>query len=216
MDHPIFSIVIKTNNGTFNTLDAAAILNGTATRDIAAYEQDNDGVLTQGKHRLVFFTSNVASDGLTRFYQGSCTPTAEGVVTITAYMTHGRTSKGELALDANQRTTIAKSPYLQTPGDREAATAFIQSIADAITAPGSGMTLVEPYTNTSAILDSLTAGIHYAGTTKMGFDDGRVGNGTAVVDTDAKVYGMQNLVSSFLFKFFSFLVCAVLQPPASC
>ncbi|KAL3487847.1 FAD/NAD(P)-binding domain-containing protein [Aspergillus germanicus] len=193
MDHPIFSIVIKTENGTFNTLDAAAILNGTATRDIAAYEQDNDGVLTQGKHRLVFFTSNVASDGLTRFYQGSCTPTAEGVVTITAYMTHGLTSTGELGLDADQRTTISKSPYLQTAGDREAATVFIQSMVDAITAPGSGMTLVEPYTNTSAILDSLTAGIHYAGTTKMGIDDGRVGNGTAVVDTDAKVYGMHNL-----------------------
>ncbi|KAJ0422981.1 FAD/NAD(P)-binding domain-containing protein [Aspergillus carlsbadensis] len=193
MDHPIFSIVLKTQNGTFDALDAAAILNGTARRDIAAYEQEHDGVLTQGKHRLVFFTSNVGSDGIKRFYQGSCTPTDDGVVTITAYMTHGLTSTGELALDANQRTTITKSPYLQTAGDREAATMFIQSMVDAITAPGSGMQLVEPYTNTSAILGSLTAGIHYAGTTKMGTDDGRVCNGSAVVDTDTKVYGMENL-----------------------
>lgn len=203
MDHPIFSIVIRTNNGTFNELDAAAILNGTATSDIAAYEQDNNGVLTQGKHRLIFFTSNVASDGLTRYYQGSCTPTAEGVVTITAYMTHGLTSKGELGLDTNQHTTITKSPYLQTAEDREAATLFIQSMVDAINAPGSGMQLVE-YTNTSAILGSLTAGIHYAGTTKMGTDDGRFDLGTAVVDTNTKVYGMDNLVSFFyLFIFLS-------------
>ncbi|KAI9367699.1 hypothetical protein BJX61DRAFT_527257 [Aspergillus egyptiacus] len=192
MDHPIFSIVVKTKNGTFNALDAAAILNGTATNDIAAYEQDNGGVLTQGKHRLIFFTSNVASDGHTRYYQGSCTPTAEGVVTITAYMTHGLTSKGELGLDTNQRTTITKSPYLQTAGDREAAALFIQSMVDAINAPGSGLQLVQ-YTNTSAILGSLTAGIHYAGTTKMGTDDGRFNHGTAVVDTNTKVYGMDNL-----------------------
>ncbi|PYH79602.1 FAD/NAD(P)-binding domain-containing protein [Aspergillus uvarum CBS 121591] len=190
MDHPIFSIVIQTDKD-FNELDAAAILNGTATSEITAYEEENDGVLTQGKHRLIFFSSNVASDGHTRYYQGSCTPTAEGEVTITTYMTHGLTSKGVLGLDADQRTVIEKSPYLQTAGDREAATTFIQSMVDAINAPGSGFQLVD-YTNTSAILGSLTAGIHYAGTTKMGTDDGRF-NGTAVVDTNTKVYGTDNL-----------------------
>ncbi|KAL3458224.1 FAD/NAD(P)-binding domain-containing protein [Aspergillus heterothallicus] len=194
MDHPIFSIVYKTTNGTadFNALDAAAILNGSATADIAAYEQHNDGVLTEGKHRLIFYTSNVASDGHTRFYQGSCTPTAEDEVSIKAYMTHGLTSKGELGLDADQRTTITKSPYMQTAEDREAAAMFVQSMVDAITAPGSGMQLVK-YTNASAILGSLSAGDHYVGTTKMGTDDGRVAHGTAVVDTNTKVYGMDNL-----------------------
>lgn len=31
------------------------------------------------------------------------------------------------------------------------------------------------------------------GTAKMGLDDGRVNNGTAVVDTNAKVYGTDNV-----------------------
>ncbi|PYH76644.1 FAD/NAD(P)-binding domain-containing protein [Aspergillus uvarum CBS 121591] len=174
MDHPIFSIVVKTN-GTFNELDTEAILNRTATGQSHAYEDLNAGV-----------------DGITSYYQGSCTPTAEGVVTITAYMTHGLTSTGVLGLDTSQKTIFQVSPYLQTARDREAATLFVQSMVDAIIAPGTGLELQE-YTNTSAILSSLTAGIHYAGTTKMGLDDGRYPNGTAVVDTNTEVYGMDNL-----------------------
>ncbi len=34
---------------------------------------------------------------------------------------------------------------------------------------------------------------HWMGTNKLGLDDGRVKNGTAVVDLDTKVYGTDNL-----------------------
>lgn len=34
---------------------------------------------------------------------------------------------------------------------------------------------------------------HWVGTAKMGLDDGRVDNGTSVVDFNTKVYGMDNL-----------------------
>lgn len=190
-DHPIFSIVVKTN-GTFNTLDGPAILNGTAVDDIKPYEENGSGVLTQGKHRLIFFTSNVASDNITRYYQGSCAPTDQGTVTITAYMTHGLTSTGILGLAVNQSTVFEKSPYLQTAGDREAATTFIQDMVNDITAPGTGLQL-QQYIDTSQILGSLTSGIHWTSTTKMGKDDGRQ-NGTSVVDTNTKVYGTENLV----------------------
>ncbi|GAB1212344.1 hypothetical protein ATERTT37_001482 [Aspergillus terreus] len=189
-DHPIFSIEVKTN-GTFAPLDAQAILNGSAVRDIQLYEDAGSGVLTEGKHRMIFFTSRMASDNQTRYYQGSCAPTGEGVFTITAYMTHGITSSGVLGLDAKQNTVIEKSPYLQTPADREAARDFIEQMVGDITAPGTGFEL-QTYTNTSAILDSLTSGIHWTSTTKMGSDDGRL-NGTSVVDTNTKVYGMDNL-----------------------
>ncbi|KAL4891032.1 hypothetical protein BDV59DRAFT_73176 [Aspergillus ambiguus] len=189
-DHPIFSIIVKTN-GTFAPLDAQPILNGSAVRDIHLYEDKGSGVLTEGKHRMIFFTSRMASDNQTRYYQGSCAPTDEGVVTITAYMTHGLTSSGVLGIDAKQNTVIEKSPYLQTPADREAARDFVDQMVRDITAPGTGFEL-QTYTNTSAILNSLTSGIHYTGTTKMGTDDGRLG-GTSVVDTDTKVYGMDNL-----------------------
>ncbi|RAH78851.1 hypothetical protein BO86DRAFT_412028 [Aspergillus japonicus CBS 114.51] len=126
IDHSIFSIVVKTSC-TFNELDAEAILIGTATGQIHSYQDLNAG--------------------------DSCTPTAEGVVTITAYMTHELTSVGVLRLDTSQKkkTIFEVSPYLQTAGDREAGTLFVQSMVDAITAPGTGLELQE-YTNTSALL----------------------------------------------------------------
>ena len=60
---------------------------------------------------------------------------------------------------------------------------------------GTGYSLVTP-TNVTALLDGLSAGSHYVGTTKIGTDSG-LENGTAVVDLDTKVYGTDNLVSPF-------------------
>lgn len=195
LDHPIFAIEVQTN-GTFGMADFDAILNGTDS-SVEQYESDNSGLITEGKHRLIFFTSNVGSDGVTRYYQGSCAPTGQGVFTITSYMTHGLTSSGSLGIDLQGNTIVTKSPYMQTAGDQEAAQMFIQSMVDAITAPGTGLTLASAK-NASAIYQTLTVGDHFVGTAKMGTDDGRK-NGTSVVDTNAKVYGMDNLVSSLLF-----------------
>ncbi|KAF9888509.1 hypothetical protein FE257_008616 [Aspergillus nanangensis] len=187
-DHPIFSIVVQTN-GTFEMPDPESLLNGTDVGDVQLYRH-KQGVLTQGKHRLIFFTSNNV-DGQTRYYQGSCAPSGDGELTITAYMTHGLTSSGVVGLDMNGNTVMEKSPYLQTAGDRKAASAFIQYMIDEITAPSTGFQL-KTYTNTSAILGSLTSGIHWTTTAKMGTDDGRH-NGSSVVDTNTKVYGTDNL-----------------------
>ncbi|OKL64137.1 hypothetical protein UA08_00552 [Talaromyces atroroseus] len=185
-DHDIFSIIVETN-GTFSPLNGTNVYDGADTHDIDQYEDTNSGVLTQGKHRMIFFSSNVASDGHKRYFQGSCAPTGPGEITITTYMTHGLTSSGVLGLDVNGSTVVEKSPYMQTDGDREAATEFISSLVADFTSPSSGFSL-STYTNTSAILGSLTSGIHYVGTAKMGPDDG-----TSVVDINTKVYGTDNL-----------------------
>ena len=189
-DHPIFSIIFNTN-ASFGLVDYDGVLDGTDTRDISLYRK-HSGVLTQGKHRMIFFTSEEV-DGHTQYYQGSCAPTAEGVVTITTYLTHGLTSSGVLGLDSTGKTVIEKSPYLQTASDRKAARSFIQKMVSQITDPSTGFRL-ETYTNVSAILQAQTPGNHYTSTAKMGTDDGRE-NGTSVVDTNAKVYGVDNLVS---------------------
>ncbi|KUM66586.1 hypothetical protein ACN42_g489 [Penicillium freii] len=188
MDHPIFPITFNTN-ASFGLAGYEGILNGCDSRDISLYRKDS-GVLTQGKHRLIFFTSEEI-DGHTQYYQGSCAPTDEGVVTITAYMTHGLTSTGVLGLDASGKTVIEKSPYLQTAADRTAARTFIQKMVKDITAPSTGFEL-ETNTNVSAIIKAQTPGTHYTSTAKMGTDDGRT-NGTSVVDTNTKVYGVDNL-----------------------
>ncbi|KAF4771681.1 hypothetical protein N7455_008225 [Penicillium solitum] len=188
MDHPIFPITFSTN-ASFGLVDYEGVLNGSDSRDISLYRKDS-GVLTQGKHRVIFFTSEEI-DGHTQYYQGSCAPTDEGVVTITAYMTHGLTSTGVLGLDTSGKTVIEKSPYLQTAADRKAARTFVQKMVKDITAPSTGFEL-ETNTNVSAIIKAQTPGTHYTSTAKMGTDDGRK-NGTSVVDTNTKVYGVDNL-----------------------
>ncbi|KAK7418605.1 hypothetical protein QQZ08_011189 [Neonectria magnoliae] len=192
-DHPIFTFNVKTG-GAWGVLDTASVLNGSDTSNINLYENKGSGVLTQGRHRLIFFSSNVGSDGITRYYQGSCAASGEGVVSIKVYLTHGLTSAGVLGLSKDGNTVIEKTPYLQTDGDVEAATSFIDDMVNAITASSTGFKL-QTYTNTSAILGSLTAGDHFVGTAKMGTDDGRKG-GSSVVDTNTKVYGMDNLFVS--------------------
>ncbi|KAJ5381104.1 uncharacterized protein N7496_003532 [Penicillium cataractarum] len=187
-DHPIFTVTVQTN-GTFGIPDYDSIVNGSDTADINLYKQGS-GLLTQGKHRMIFFSSNEVN-GQTRYYQGSCAPAEGSVVQIKVYMTHGLTSSGVLGLDSEQNTVIEQSPYMQTAGDRQAMRAFIQQLVNDINAPSSGFELTQGL-NTSSILASPTAGDHYASSAKMGTDDGRK-NGTSVVDTNAKVYGMDNL-----------------------
>jgi cellobiose dehydrogenase (acceptor) len=195
-DHPIFPIKVKTN-GTWGPLDSESVLNGTDTKNIDLYEGENSGVLTQGRHRLIFFTSKEGSDGVTRYFQGSCAASGKGIFTITSYMTHGATSTGALGIDKDGNAIFDKSPYLQDEADTEASRDFIQSMLDAISAPGTGLTLDPSTSNATAILNSPNNGNHYVGTTKMGTDDGRYG-GSSVVDTNAKVYGVDNLVSGSL------------------
>ncbi|KAF3395743.1 hypothetical protein F1880_007298 [Penicillium rolfsii] len=187
-DHPIFTVNVQTK-GDFGIPDYDSILNGSDTTDINLYKQGS-GLLTQGKHRMIFFSSNKVH-GHTRYYQGSCAPAANSVVEIKVYMTHGLTSSGLLGLDSKQNTVLEKSPYMQTAGDRQAMRIFIQDLVNDIQAPSSGLELVKQL-NTSAILASPSPGVHYTSSAKMGTDDGRK-NGTSVVDTNTKVYGMDNL-----------------------
>ncbi|KAJ5099316.1 FAD/NAD(P)-binding domain-containing protein [Penicillium argentinense] len=187
-DHPIFTLNVQTN-GSFGIPDYDAILNGTDRKDISLYGKDS-GLLTQGKHRMIFFSSNEVN-GQTRYYQGSCAPDADSVLEIKAYLTHGATSSGVLVLTSEQKTVIEKSPYMQTAGDRKAAAAFIQSLIKDISDPGSGLELTTK-PNITAILSTISSGNHYTTTAKMGTDDGRKG-GSSVVDTNTKVYGMDNL-----------------------
>ncbi|EXJ81843.1 hypothetical protein A1O1_07908 [Capronia coronata CBS 617.96] len=193
MDHPIFYIDVQTN-GSFLNVNATAEFIGTDTSNIDAYEQRSSGVLTQGRDRLTFWTSQVGTDGVTRFFQGSAGGAdSTGVIEIIAYITHGLTSAGTLVLnDAGNATEFETSPYLQTQGDRDAAIWFLQQMFDFFQNPAADFSILE-YTNVTALMDSYTPGIHYVHTAKMGLDDGRLPGGTSVVDTNTKVYGTDNL-----------------------
>ncbi|KAH6685971.1 cellobiose dehydrogenase [Plectosphaerella plurivora] len=189
-DHPIFSIVANTN-GNWGQFDTASAVNGIDEANIDLYEKSGSGVLAQGRHRLIFFTSRVGSDGVTRYFQGSCAASGNGIVTMTTYMTHGLTSTGSFGIDFNGTGVFEKPAYLQTAADNESATVFIEDMIKAITDPSTGFTL-QGNTNVTSILAARRSGNHYTGTAKMGTDDGRRG-GSSVVDTNTKVYGVDNL-----------------------
>jgi cellobiose dehydrogenase (acceptor) len=192
MDHPIFSITLQSNE-TFAPLDAEAILNGTALTDIQAYEQENSGYLTEGKHQLILFTSRAGSDGQLRYFQGSCAADSTGIFTMKVYLTHGLTSTGTLSLNETQTTYFSKAPYLTTDADKQAVSDFLGEMLNKLLSRGTGYSLVTP-ANVSSLVENYSNGNHYVGTTRMGNDSGLNG-GTAVVDLNTKVYGTDNLAS---------------------
>lgn len=182
-DHPMFTVKVNTgaNFTAFNTSSVIPATNSLAQRLYAS----GSGILTQGGHRLQFWTSNVASDGVTRFFQASCSPGGDGIITMKLYLTHGATSSGVLGINAAGSTTIESDPLLQTPEDKEALTSFLQELLDDLK---KASYTVQGSSSPADILAKVTSGDHFVGTAKMGPDDG-----TSVVDTNTKVYGTDNL-----------------------
>ncbi|TPR10640.1 HhH-GPD base excision DNA repair family protein [Aspergillus niger] len=189
-DHPMFTVTVNTNSNFTHFNTSSAVSDPAAPiRNLYA---EGSGVLTQGGHRLQFWTSNVGTDGVTRFYQASCSTTEDGVITMKLYLTHGATSTGVLGIDSTGSTTIETSPYLNTAADKEALTRFLNGLIADMKNSTAGFS-IQGSATASSILDKLTAGDHYVGTAKMGVDDGRESNGTSVVDLNTKVYGTENL-----------------------
>ncbi|KAK1149110.1 hypothetical protein N8T08_007788 [Aspergillus melleus] len=189
-DHPMFTVTVNTNSN-FTAFNTSSVIPGPATFVENLYKQAS-GVLSQGGHRLQFWTSNKGSDGVTRFYQASCSTSADGTITMKLYLTHGATSSGVLGISSSGSTVIETDPWLQTDADKKAVTEFLQGLIDDMKSAGKGFS-ISGVSSASDIVAKKTSGDHFVGTAKMGTDDGRRDNGTSVVDLDTKVYGTENL-----------------------
>ncbi|KAF3760896.1 hypothetical protein M406DRAFT_334518 [Cryphonectria parasitica EP155] len=186
-DHPIFTFYVQTPDN-WTAFNVTTVVDGTDTADIDLYETAGSGVLAQGYHRMVFWTSNVASDNITRYYQGSVSPQGPGLFLIKGYLTHGATSSGTMGISANGDVTYTQKPYLRDDGDKEGATMFIEEMLESMSSY-EGWEMAEGYTNVSYILSSYSQGDHYLGTANIGTDAR-----TSVVSAeDVKVWGMDNL-----------------------
>lgn len=186
-DHPIFTFYVQTP-GNWTSFNTTSVVSGIDTANIDLYEQEGSGVLAQGYHRMIFWTSNVASDNVTRYYQGSVSPQGRGLFLIKGYLTHGATSSGKMGINSDGTVGYTQVPYLQTAGDQEGATMFVDEMLESMSSY-EGWEPTDGYTNTSYILSSYTQGDHYVGSANIGTD-----SQTSVVSADdLHVWGTDNL-----------------------
>lgn len=186
---------------TFTAFDFKGLVSSPEETDMELYEEGS-GAITQAAQRMHLWTSVNGTDGVTRYLQGTVSAMSDDTVTVKVFLTHGSTSRGELGISSSGSTILNTKPWLQTDADMSAYSDFIQFFLD-LTASNSTASLsnssyalsysVAGATAASLISSSLVSGDHWVGSTKMGTDDGRVDNGTSVVDTNTKVYGTDNL-----------------------
>ncbi|KAL8409881.1 hypothetical protein RB594_008102 [Gaeumannomyces avenae] len=195
-DHPIFTVNLQVKGGgnASASLGQADFIKPSA-QDVALFA-GGSGPLVQSGQRLNFWTSvkGTTGDGATRFIQGTCNSPAAGGVRLKVYLTHGLTSSGELGITAAGATRFERAPSMNTDGDRAAVEAFMDRLLGMTRAPGSTLALAGAANATGASLaKDFVSGSHFVGTARLGPDDGRKGNGTAVVDENTRVYGTDNL-----------------------
>jgi len=184
-DHPIFTLTFNTTSQAANMV--AMDFTSPNQTDIDLFAQAS-GPLAQSGQRLAFWTSLNSTNGTTRFFQGTCSSTSTGSVRIKLYLTHGLTSTGVLGITSTGATEFTTNPWMNTAEDQEA----IISMIDSIYASASNSTIITPTSSSGASMVSnsaYTQGDHFVGTTMMGESN----DGTAVVDTDTKVFGTDNL-----------------------
>ncbi len=120
-------------------------------------------------------------------------------MTVTQYLGTGAQSRGRMTITRRLDTFVALAPYLHNDFDKEAVIKGIDNIREMFKSVAN-VTWITPPTNqtTADFVASIPATAakrranHWLGTARIGFDDGRTG-GTAVVDTNTKVYGTDNL-----------------------
>jgi cellobiose dehydrogenase (acceptor) len=204
-DHASTEIVITHPN--VETYDFYEAYDNPIPSDSKKYLDERSGILAQSAPNLavVFWHNQVGPDGITRSNQWQARVEAShGVksnksITISHYLGRGKTSRGRTTITSGLNMVVSETPYLNNDNDLAATKDSIRMVVSALSADKQ-IDVVFPAKNTTldAFLDDYaqTTGSrsanHWMGSCKMGVDSG-LENGTSVVDTNTKVYGMDNL-----------------------
>ncbi|KAI0852835.1 putative cellobiose dehydrogenase [Daldinia vernicosa] len=172
--------------------------------DTEIYLQNRTGILAQAAPNLgpIFWEIIPGEDGIDRYlhWQARVEGSKNTSMTITQYLGTGSTSRGRMVITPQLNTRVSIPPYLRDANDKAAVIEGLERVRKYF-GPISNLTWVRPASNQTStqFVDSIPAtpavrcSNHWVGTAKMGLDDGRVANGTSVVDTNTKVYGTDNL-----------------------
>lgn len=174
--------------------------------DKEAYLNSRSGILTQcgsNLNPMVWEPVN-GTDGDYRQLQWTArVDTSLGIanddghaMTISNYLGLGQVARGRTTINSDLNMIVETMPGVSQNGaDRDAIIQGVENMRSALSNV-SGLTILSPTSDVSAAdyVDSTQHAPvnHWLGSCKLGTDDGRHG-GTAVVDPDTKVYGMDNL-----------------------
>ncbi|KAI1260951.1 hypothetical protein F5Y18DRAFT_431739 [Xylariaceae sp. FL1019] len=176
--------------------------------DESAYLSKRTGILAQSAPNIgpVFWEEITGGDGQVRQLmwtariEGADQTGSNNTMIMSQYLGRGSTSRGRMTIRQGLDTFVSDAPYLKDAEDKAAVVAGIDSLRKSITGY-SNLTWAKPASNetTQAYVDGIEVSAakrranHWLGTNKIGLDDGREANGTAVVDLNTKVYGTNNL-----------------------
>lgn len=204
-DHANTEIVITHPNVEF--YDFYEAYDDPIKSDSQKYIDERSGILAQSAPNLavVFWHDQVGPDGISRTNQWTArVESSHGVksnksISLSHYLGRGKTSRGRTTITSGLNMIVADTPYINNDDDLAATKDAIRTVVSALS-QDKQIDVVFPSKNTT--LDDYLADYaqstgtrsanHWMGSCKMGIDSG-LENGTAVVDTDTKVYGMDNL-----------------------
>lgn len=174
------------------------------------YLQNRSGPLAQAAPNIgpLFWEEIVGPDGIVRHMQWQArVEGSNGIpngqsMTLSLYLGRGTFSRGRTSIQKGLNMVVSQIPY-GDPNDLAVVAQAIDNMVNALknvpkitwnlpplnqTGADYLKTIPPTYTNVGARRAN-----HWMGTTKMGLDSALVGNGTAVVDTNNKVYGTDNI-----------------------
>jgi len=205
-DHVNTDIVITHPNVSF--YDFYGAYDKPITADKNHYLSQRTGILAQSAPNLavVAWEEVKGADGITR--QMQYTARVEGghdieskkAMTISQYLGRGATSRGRTTITAGLNMVVSTVPYLHDKNDVAAVATSIDNLIASLKKDPLIKVVYGPTNQSTAdwlASYPLTTGArsanHWVGSCKMGLDSGLINNGTAVVDTNTKVYGTDNL-----------------------
>ncbi|KAK0865739.1 hypothetical protein LTS02_005204 [Friedmanniomyces endolithicus] len=205
-DHTNTDVVITHPNVSF--YDFYAAYNTPILADKNRYLGNRTGILTQSAPNLatVFWQEIVGADGITRQLQYTArVESAHSInstkaMSISQYLGRGKTSRGRTVINGALAMSVSVLPYLNNEYDLAAVTSGLDFLKASLATDPAIKMVYPPSNQTTAdflaaypITTGQRSANHWMGSCKMGLDSGLVNNGTAVVDTNAKVYGTDNL-----------------------
>ena len=209
-DHTNTDIVIS--HPSINFYDYYGAWSNPIVADKTSYLNKRTGPIAQSAPNIapLFFQSITGADGVKR--QLEWTARCEGSLgapdnysmTLSQYLGNGAKSRGRATIGSDMTMSPSTVPYLHDQNDVATVITGITNILNilktvkglTVLQPASGVSVTDFVNNYGVATSSRTAN-HWVGTAKMGTDDGRGmvngAAGTAVVDTNTKVYGTDNL-----------------------